>query len=124
LYATAGVHPHHATELDDDAAAALRTLLQRPEVVAAGECGLDYFRNYSPRPAQLAAFSRQLQLAAEAGKPLFLHQRDAHQDFIAVLREHRTTLRAAVAHCLPATASSSSSIWSWGWRSALPADLR
>jgi len=99
LYATAGVHPHHATDLDDDAAAALRALLQQPEVVAAGECGLDYFRNYSPRPAQLAAFSRQLQLAAEAGKPLFLHQRDAHEDFVAVLREHRATLRAAVAHC-------------------------
>ncbi len=66
--------------------------------MAAGECGLDYYRDYSPRAAQRAAFDLQLQLAAESGKPLFLHQRDAHLDFSAALRAYAGVLRG-VAHC-------------------------
>src|SRR3546814_19467967 len=70
----------------------MRELHAHPEVVAVGECGLDYFRDFSPRPAQRKAFERQLQIAADlaaAGtpKPLFLHQRDAPADFLAVMRE-------------------------------------
>jgi TatD DNase family protein len=99
LFATAGVHPHHATQLGAADLPALRELLTQPEVVAAGECGLDYNRDLSPRQAQLRAFEWQLQLAADTGKPVFLHQRDAHQDFLAVLREHRHKLKAALAHC-------------------------
>ena len=98
LYATAGVHPHHASELNHDQLPRLRALLAEPGVVAVGECGLDYHRNYSPAAAQRQAFALQLALAAEIGRPLFLHQRDAHQDFSAALREHRGTLRG-VAHC-------------------------
>ena len=98
LFATAGVHPHQAGELGHTELPRLRTLLAAPEVVAAGECGLDYFRDYSPRAAQRAAFAAQLELAAECGKPLFLHQRDAHADFTAALREYRGALRG-VAHC-------------------------
>ena len=98
LYATAGVHPHHAAELTETELPRLRELLQAPGVVAAGECGLDYYRNYSPPAAQRLAFERQLRLAAERGLPLFLHQREAHADFVAALREHGTGLRG-VAHC-------------------------
>ena len=105
LFATAGVHPHHAAEFVAADLPALRELLSQPQVVAAGECGLDYNRDLSPRAAQLQAFEWQLQLAAECGKPVFLHQRDAHQDFIAVLREHRPYLKAAVAHCFTAGAA-------------------
>jgi TatD DNase family protein len=104
LFATVGVHPHYAAQLGAADLPALRELLGQPEVVAAGECGLDYNRNLSPREAQLRAFEWQLQLAAETGKPVFLHQRDAHQDFVAVLREHRSKLNAAVAHCFTAGA--------------------
>lgn len=100
---TAGIHPHHATELDADALIALRELAAAPEVVAAGECGLDYFRDLSPRDAQRAAFERQLQLAIECGKPVFLHQRDAHEDFTAMLREFRNRLAGGVAHCFTGT---------------------
>jgi TatD DNase family protein len=99
LFATAGVHPHYAAQLTAEDLPALRALLMQPQVVAAGECGLDYNRNLSPREAQLHAFEWQLQLAAESGKPVFLHQRDAHEDFVAVLREHRRKLAGAVAHC-------------------------
>ena len=98
LFATAGVHPHHATELTS-ALAELRELTLEPEVVAVGECGLDYYRNYSPHAAQREAFHRQLELAARCGKPVFLHQRDAHEDFISILREHWATLAGGVAHC-------------------------
>jgi TatD DNase family protein len=99
LFATAGVHPHHAQELGAQQLPQLRSQLLAPEVVAVGECGLDYFRDYSPRAAQRQAFDYQLQLAAECGKPLFLHQRDAHADFLAALRAYRGSLGRAVAHC-------------------------
>jgi TatD DNase family protein len=99
LFATAGVHPHHATELNPDALGMLEELASQPEVVAAGECGLDYFRDFSPRPVQQTAFHRQLELAARVGKPVFLHQRDAHEDFLAILKEHLPALRGGVTHC-------------------------
>lgn len=99
LRATAGVHPHHASEFDDDAAAAIATLAESPEIAAIGECGLDYFRDYSPRDAQRAAFARQLELAVRLRKPVFLHQRDAHDDFVAILRDYMPSLSGGVAHC-------------------------
>ena len=99
LFATAGVHPHHATELTADLLAELEPLARAPEVVAVGECGLDYYRNYSPHEAQRLAFHRQLELAARIGKPVFLHLRDAHGDFFATLREHWPHLAGGVAHC-------------------------
>jgi TatD DNase family protein len=104
LFATAGVHPHHAQELSSEALAELSELAATPEVVAVGECGLDYFRNYSPPEAQQAAFHRQLELAARVGKPVFLHQRDAHADFLAILREHAASWRG-VAHCFTGDAA-------------------
>jgi len=98
LYATAGVHPHHASELTDERAAELAELARAPEVVAVGECGLDYFRDFSPREAQRQAFHDQLELARALGKPVFLHQRDSHADFLAILREHGLE-HTGVAHC-------------------------
>jgi TatD DNase family protein len=106
LFATSGVHPHHAAEVTAEVAEKLELLARRSEVVAVGECGLDYFRDFSPRDVQRAAFARQLEIAARVGKPVFLHQRDAHDDFVAILREHRAALAAgAVAHCFTGTAA-------------------
>ncbi|MEO5622027.1 MAG: TatD family hydrolase [Dokdonella sp.] len=99
LYATAGVHPHHAHEYDDATDALLRELCLAPEVKAVGETGLDYFRDLSPRAAQIAAFEQQLAIAIDCGKPLFLHQRDAHADFIACMDNVRGRIGAAVVHC-------------------------
>lgn len=103
LFATAGVHPHHADALTAAAASELEELARDPAVVAVGECGLDYFRDFSPRPAQQRAFQRQLELATRLGKPVFLHQRDAHADFAAILREHGASWRG-VAHCFTGSA--------------------
>jgi len=99
LFSTAGVHPHHASDYTDESDALIRTLVTKDAVVAVGECGLDYFRNFSPRDAQLDAFRRQLQIAKETGLPVFLHQRDAHDDFIDVLEPFLPELSRAVAHC-------------------------
>ena len=101
--ATAGVHPHHAPELTLARRTELLESMRRAEVLAAGECGLDYFRDFAPRDAQRAAFESQLDLAAEAGKPLFLHQRDAHEDFIAIWDAQASRLCGGVAHCFTDT---------------------
>ena len=103
LRATAGFHPHHAADLDDRALSDLSRLAAEAEVVAVGECGLDYHRNLSPPATQRSAFHRQLELATKLEKPVFLHQRDAHADFVAILREHLPRLRHAVAHCFTGT---------------------
>ncbi|MDH4126912.1 MAG: TatD family hydrolase [Gammaproteobacteria bacterium] len=99
LYATAGVHPHHAADYTDASDELIRSLALRDAVVAIGECGLDYYRNYSPRAAQLEAFRSQLDIAADTGLPVFLHQRDAHDDFVAVLGADLGRISRAVAHC-------------------------
>ncbi len=99
LRATAGVHPHHASGLKDSDAGRLAAQLRDPIVVAAGEFGLDYFRNFSPPAEQRRAFELQLGLAGDAGKPLFLHQRDAHDDFLAMLRGHPQAAARGVLHC-------------------------
>jgi TatD DNase family protein len=99
LYATAGVHPHHAADYDDSSTALITELATKDAVVAVGECGLDYFRNFSPREAQLKAFQSQLEIAAETGLPVFLHQRDAHDDFVEVLEPMLAKVSRAVAHC-------------------------
>ena len=97
LYATAGVHPHHARDCGPQTIAELRKLAQHPRIVAIGECGLDFNRNYSPHPDQEKGFIAQLELGLELGKPLFFHSRDAHPRFAQIVRHHGA--EKAVAHC-------------------------
>lgn len=99
LFSTAGVHPHHASEYDDSMIPMLRDLCADESVVAVGECGLDYNRNYSKPDEQRLAFEAQLKLACELKMPVFLHQRDAHEDFVSMVGECREELAGAVAHC-------------------------
>lgn len=105
MYCTAGVHPHHASEYSDAVHATLAGLVEHREVVAVGECGLDYYRDFSPRAAQREAFQRQLELAAERALPVFLHQRDAHDDFLSLLRPMLARIPRAVAHCFTGDAA-------------------
>jgi TatD DNase family protein len=79
--------------------ALLTELAHNDVVVAIGECGLDYFRNFSPRADQMAAFRSQLEIASATGLPVFLHQRDAHDDFVEILEPMLPDLSRAVAHC-------------------------
>jgi TatD DNase family protein len=85
VYAAVGVHPHGAKKLDGATLAQLRELAQKPKVVAIGEIGLDYYRNLSPRDAQRRAFQAQLAWAAKLGKPVIVHDRDAHEEILEVL---------------------------------------
>lgn len=91
IYATVGVHPHDATAATSEALAELRALAQHPKVVAIGEIGLDYYRDYSPRPAQRQAFRNQLALASELECPVVVHSRDAHDEVLRILGDWQGT---------------------------------
>ncbi len=99
LFGTAGIHPHEARNCDADVMQQIGELARDPRVLAVGETGLDFNRDFSPRPQQEQVFTEHLQLAAEIGKPLFLHQRDAHKRFLPLLREYRDHISAGVVHC-------------------------
>lgn len=99
LYCTAGVHPHEASHYTDAYGAELRGLGGEREVVAMGECGLDFYRDLSPRPVQERCFEAQLEIACETGKPVFLHERDAHDRFVAILEPYLKRLPKVVVHC-------------------------
>ena len=95
LYSTVGIHPHHAKDFKNTDE--LKSIAAHPRVVAIGECGLDFNRNYSPHPAQEDCFTAQLQLGLDLMKPLFLHSRDAHPRFSQIVKS--MNVQRAVAHC-------------------------
>lgn len=99
IYAAVGIHPHDAKSVDDAVLAELKTLAKRPKVVAIGEIGLDYYRDHSPRDVQRAVFKAQLELAREIGLPVIIHDRDAHEDILSILRETRASEIGGVLHC-------------------------
>lgn len=98
-WSTAGVHPHDSSHWTDESTELLYTLANTPEVVAIGECGLDFNRNFSTPAEQERAFTAQLALAAELGMPVFMHCRDAHERFLALLEPWLDKLPGAVLHC-------------------------
>jgi TatD DNase family protein len=95
LHSTVGIHPHHAK--DFKGAAELKSIASHPRVVAIGECGLDFNRNYSPHPSQEECFTAQIELGLSLDKPLFLHSRDAHPRFAEIVKS--MNVKKAVAHC-------------------------
>ncbi len=99
LFATAGIHPHSASDWNADSDQRLRSLLKEPNVVAVGECGLDFNRDFSPRPQQEKVLEEHLAMAVELQLPVFLHERDASQRLLEILRDYRDQLPAAVVHC-------------------------
>ena len=106
IYATAGVHPHDAKSVDQLTIDHLRKLMQSSEqMVAVGECGLDYDRMYSPKDVQLRVFEQQIELAEELKKPLFLHEREAAADFTEILKRHKEICARAVVHCYTGTSA-------------------
>ncbi|MEZ5507547.1 MAG: TatD family hydrolase [Gammaproteobacteria bacterium] len=98
-YCTAGVHPHYAKEWTDEHESRIRDLIRNPAVVAVGETGLDFNRNLSAPDVQKSVFEHQLRIAADSELPLFLHERDALDDQVALLRRYRDRIRGGVAHC-------------------------
>jgi TatD DNase family protein len=99
VWAAVGLHPHDAESADEALFADLERLAASPKVVAIGEMGLDFFRNLSPRPAQEAAFRRQLALARALRKPALIHCRDAHAETLAILAEEQVSDVGGIMHC-------------------------
>jgi len=99
LLATVGVHPHDAADAAPDFITQLKELAKHPSVVAIGECGLDFNRNYSPQATQLEVFEAQLALAAELQLPVYLHERDAHQQQCDLLTRYQSEIPRMLAHC-------------------------
>lgn len=100
VWITAGIHPHQATTFNAESLKILAECYQHRTCVAIGECGLDYNRMYAPKPDQIKAFEAQLELAAELQAPLYLHERDAHEDFVALLHNAKSSgpVRGVI-HC-------------------------
>jgi len=103
IYACVGCHPHDAEGFGDEGMARLEELSASPKVVGIGETGLDYYRDLSPREKQRRVFALQIELAKRRGLPLVIHSREAQDDTIAIMREHR--VERAIIHCFsgPAT---------------------
>ncbi len=97
IYATVGVHPHDAARAGEKTLDELKTLASDPKVVAYGEIGLDYFRNISPREKQIEMFTRQLELASELKLPVIIHDRDAHEQTLRLVKA--SSIRSGVFHC-------------------------
>lgn len=103
LYATSGVHPHYADEVEADWINQLRLISNADVVVAIGETGLDYFRNFSERKTQKQVFQQQLELARELTMPVFVHDRDSKGDTYRLLREFKDV--PSVVHCFTGSES-------------------
>lgn len=99
LYSTAGVHPHDAKNCTNKTMLVLKELTGQKSVVAIGECGLDYNRDFSPRDVQRNVFKNQIELAIDSNLPLFLHERDAFDDFAKILEDYKSDVKGMVVHC-------------------------
>jgi TatD DNase family protein len=99
IYAAIGWHPHEAKEMTDDDLAWIESLTDHPKVVALGEMGLDYYWDNSPRDVQQEVFRRQIRLARKVGLPIIIHDRDAHEDVLSILREEKADEVGGVMHC-------------------------
>ena len=98
-YATAGIHPHDAKEFTPETLSYIKELALNPRVLAVGETGLDFNRNFSTPDDQINSFNKHIELASDIGKPLFLHERDAGETMIEMLTENRNRIPNAVIHC-------------------------
>ncbi len=99
LYATVGMHPHDAKDVGEEALKKLEQLTARPKVIAVGETGLDFYYNHSPHEIQRDIFGRFIRMARETGLPLIVHERDAHQEVVELLRHEGAGKIKGVIHC-------------------------
>ncbi len=105
IYSSVGIHPHEAKDAPADISAVFESFLRDPRVVAIGEAGLDYYYDHSPRDVQRRVLREQLELAREAAFPFIFHQRDAFEDFLAILREVWQAPMRGVVHCFTGDAA-------------------
>lgn len=99
IYATIGIHPHNACALSSKDFQELLTLGRKSQVVAYGEIGLDFYRNYKPQPVQISCLHEQLNVARQLGLPVVIHDREAHEEVLQVLREQKAWEMGGSMHC-------------------------
>ena len=114
-YAAVGIHPHDANTYNLEAERILETLAANKKVVAIGETGLDYYRNISPKEVLIEAFKKQIALAKRLNKPLIIHDRDAHEDIMEILKKEKASDVGVVLHCFSGSAQMAMECVKQGW---------
>ena len=120
IYATVGVHPHNVAELTEADYDELRNLCRHPKVVAYGEIGLDYVKNYAPVAMQKEHFSKQVALARELELPLVVHDREAHDDIMEMLESAGLFPAGGVMHCFSGDAVFARRVLAMGFHISIP----
>ena len=123
IYAILGVHPHNAKEIDDQTYPTLRELCRSGKVKAYGEIGLDFFRNLSPRDIQLKRFREQIALAKEVGLPIVVHDREAHQETLEILKSEKVEECGGIIHCFSGDYEMAKACIDMGFHISIPGSI-
>jgi len=123
VYATVGIHPHHVKEIDETSYDLLRSLARHKKVCALGEIGLDFFRNISPRDVQTKRFRELIALAREVKLPVVVHDRDAHDETLAILKEERAFEVGGVLHCFSGDYGMAAQCFDMGFYISIPGTI-
>jgi TatD DNase family protein len=123
IYAILGVHPHHAKEVDDQTYPTLRELCRNGRVKAYGEIGLDFFRNLSPRDIQLKRFREQIALAKELRLPMVVHDREAHQETLEILKSEKAEECGGIIHCFSGDYAIAKACMGMGFYISIPGNI-
>jgi TatD DNase family protein len=120
IYAIVGMHPHNAKDVDEKSYDILREYARHDKVRGLGEMGLDFFRNHSPREVQLKRFREQVALAREVHLPVIIHDRDAHRETLAILKEGKASEVGGVIHCFSGDYAMASTCMDMGFYISIP----
>jgi len=123
IYAILGVHPHNAKEIDDQTYTLLKGLCKNEKVKAYGEIGLDFFRNLSPREIQLKRFREQIGLAKELGLPIIVHDREAHQETLEILKSEKADECGGIIHCFSGDDEMAKACMDMGFYISIPGSI-
>jgi TatD DNase family protein len=123
VYAILGIHPHNAKEIDDQTYPLLKEFCQNEKVKACGEMGLDFFRNLSPREIQLKRFREQIGLAKELGLPIIVHDREAHQETLEILKSEKAEECGGIIHCFSGDDEMAKACMDMGFYISIPGSI-
>jgi TatD DNase family protein len=123
VYAILGVHPHNAREIDDGTYPILKKLCQNEKVKAYGEIGLDFYRNHSPRDVQLKRFREQIGLAKELKLPIVVHDREAHQETLEILKSEKAWENGGIIHCFSGDEEMATTCIDMGFYISIPGSI-
>ncbi|RJP59662.1 MAG: TatD family deoxyribonuclease [Deltaproteobacteria bacterium] len=123
IYASIGIHPHDAKDVDENTYAVLKSLANNKKVLAFGEIGLDFYRNLSPKGIQIKRFREQINLANELKLPVIIHNRDAHKETLKILKEEGAKNLGGIIHCFSGNYSMAKSCIDMGFYISIPGTI-